>query len=113
MDATTQAAIGGCNYVVGADDVGESYDPLGHKVRVLDHVGGMADDAGNDHFAVRQFHVVPHGPLVFVAGIRRFEGVATSVDRQHYLDDVTHGDVGGVRAVPAPPAQVESNPLGR
>jgi len=35
------------DHVLAADDVGKANDPIGDETRMLDHVGRMADDAGN------------------------------------------------------------------
>ena len=76
---------------------------------MLDHVGGVADHAGQDQLVVGQFDVVPHTPLVLVADVAGFKRIGLAVDRQHDVDDVAHRDVGGVRAVPAAPAQMEAD----
>ena len=46
---------------------------------------------------------------MLVADVAGFEGVSLGIDGQHDLDDVAHRYVGGVRAVPTPPAQMEAD----
>src|SRR5262247_3288988 len=48
-----EAAIGAGDDVLAADEPGEPHNPLGDQRRMLDHVGGVADDAWNEHFACR------------------------------------------------------------
>jgi hypothetical protein len=79
---------------------------------MLDNVGGVADDAGNEQLAVRQFDVLPDAPFVLVADVAGFDRVRSGVDAEHQVDDVLQRDVGGVRAVPAAPADVEANTVG-
>ena len=53
----------------------------------------------------------PDLPFVLVAHVGGLEGVGPRVDLQHQVDDVPELDVGGVRAVPGTPAQVEPDLL--
>ena len=80
---------------------------------MLDHVGGMTDDAWKDQLAVWQFHVLPDFPLVLVADVADLKRIGMRVDRQHHLDDVAHGDVGRVRTVPTAPAQMKPDAVRR
>src|SRR5262245_4155071 len=41
-----EPAVGAGDDVLAADEAGESLDPLGDQLRVLDEVGGVADDTG-------------------------------------------------------------------
>ena len=107
MNAPAEPAVGRSDDPLPADEVGEAQDALGDQLRMLDHVGGVADDARQHQLVVGQLHLLPDLPLVLVADIAGLERVGVGVDRQHDLDDVPHRDVGRVRAVPASPAQVE------
>ena len=73
----------------------------------------MADDAGQDFLARGQLDVLPQLPLVLVPGVGCLERVIIAVDRQHQVDQVLHRNVGGMRAVPASPAQMEADFVGR
>ena len=55
----------------------------------------------------------PHPPLVLMPHVARFERVGAAVDRQHDIDNVLHRNVGGVRAVPASPAEMEPDAIPR
>ena len=48
-------------------------------------------------------------PFVLVAHVAGFERVGAGIDRQHHVDDVAQRNVGGVRAVPAAPAEVKAD----
>src|SRR5262245_33934039 len=67
MDAAAEAAVGGRDHALLADQVGEAHDPLGDELGMLDHVGSMAHDAGQDQLAVRELHVLTHFQLVLVS----------------------------------------------
>ena len=56
----------------------EALDPVGDDLRVLDHVGRVADDARQDLLAVRQLDVLPDPPLVLVADVGRLERVVVA-----------------------------------
>ena len=89
------------------DNIGEPQNTLGDKLRMLDHIGGMADDARQHQPVVGQLDLLPHLPFMLVPDIAGLERIGIRVDRQHDPDDVPHRDVGHVRAVPASPAQVK------
>src|ERR1700744_3526990 len=105
MNASAEAAIGAGDNAFAADAVGETQNALRHEFGMLDDVGGMADDAGQNYLVVRKLDVLPNRPLVLVADIAGFERIGLALHGQHDVDDIAHRDVGGVRAVPASPAQ--------
>ena len=55
--------------------LGEARDAVGDQLGMLDDVGGVAHDAGQDQLVVGQLDVVPHLPLVLVADIGGLERV--------------------------------------
>ena len=65
MYTSAEAAIGAGDHALGPHGAGEAFDPLGDQLGVLDHVGGVADDARHDQLAVGQFDVVPERPLAW------------------------------------------------
>src|SRR5579862_321449 len=97
MHAAAEAAIGRGDHPFPADALGETQNTLGDEFGMLHHVGGMADHAGKNDFAVGKLDVLPNRPFVLVAHIAGLERVALAFDRQHDLDDVTHRNIGGVR----------------
>ena len=113
MDAATEAAIGAGDNVFAADDLRVAHDAVGDDLRMLDDIGGMTDDAGNEQLSVRQLDVLPHAPFVLVADVTRFDRIGTGIDAKHQVDDVVERNVGGVRTVPAAPADVEADAVCR
>ena len=109
MNAATKPAIGTGNDVFAADNIGIAHDPICHHLRMLDDVRRVADDARNKQFAFRQLDVLPHAPFVLVAHVARFDRISAGVRAQHQIDDVLQRNVGGVRAVPASPANVKAD----
>lgn len=76
------------------------------------HIGGVRDHTGQDYAVVGELNVLPYGPLVFVAYVCGLEGEVAGVYFQGDVDDLLEGNVGGVRAVPGAPAQVETHLIG-
>ena len=113
MDAAAQAAVGAGDDVFLADDVGEGEDAVGYQFRVLDEVGGVADDAGDEDFSGGQFHIAPDFEFMFVTDVAGFDQVRLGVDTEHDVDDVAQGKIGGVRTMPAAPADVIAHAIDR
>src|SRR5262249_30252910 len=57
-----EAAVHTGKNVLFPQDISETPDALGHRLGVLDDVGGRVDDAGNDHLAVGHVDVLPPPP---------------------------------------------------
>ena len=95
-----QAAVGGGHDPLGADQGREALDAVGHELGVLQHVGGVGDDAGDEVLALGQGHIPPDPPLVLVADVGRLEAQPVGVHAQGQVDDLVEAEVGGVRAVP-------------
>src|SRR5258706_2519442 len=113
MDATAEAAIGAGDDVVAADDFSEGDDAVGYEFRVLDEIGGVADDAGNEDFSGGQFHSAPDFIFMFVTDVAGFDQVRLSIDPEHDIDDVAQRKVSGVRTMPAAPTDVKAYALHR
>ena len=65
VDAPAEAAIGAGDHVFAARHLGEAADAVGHQFGMLDYVGGVADDAGDEDFPLRQLGVLPDPPFMF------------------------------------------------
>ena len=59
LGALGEAAVGAGDDVLAADEVGVAHDPLGDQLRVLDAVGRVGDDAGDDDLAVGELDAAP------------------------------------------------------
>ena len=57
MDAAAEAAVGAGDDVLFADEFSERDDAIGYQFRVLDEVGGVADDTRNQDLPGGEFHV--------------------------------------------------------
>src|SRR5690606_26559401 len=62
-----EAAVGAAEHVLTADELRHAHEALGDEFGMLDHVGGMADDAGNELAAGGELRRLPHAPFVLVA----------------------------------------------
>ena len=83
-----ETAIGAGNDVVAPDQAGQPHDAFGNQFRMLDDVGGVADHAGNEHFALGQLGLFPHPPFVLVARIGAFDHQRADIEPQNNVDDV-------------------------
>ncbi len=95
----------------GSCEIRETFDAVGHEFGMFDDVRRVADDAGHDLLPVGKLHVLPHPPLVFVTDVGGLERVRPGVDVEHGFDEVLELEIGGVRAVPTAPAQMEADPV--
>src|SRR5258708_30478382 len=118
MDAAVErplreAAIGSGDHILAAQSLRVADDALGNELGWLDDVGGVADDAWDQHFALWQFNVLPDLPLMFVARIGPFDQKGADIGLHQYVDDVLERHVRGVRAWPASPTDVIADPVSR
>ena len=112
-DSRSEAAVGAGHHVLTANDPGITHQAFGDDFRVLDDVGGMADDAGDDHFALRKFHIFPNTPLVLVARVGGLDRVGVGLHLENDIDDVTERNVELMRPMIAAPAGMKANFLWR
>ena len=59
MDAAADAAVGAGDDVFFADELSERDYAMGCQFRMLDEVGGVADQVWELGFSRREFHVAP------------------------------------------------------
>ena len=104
--ALGKAAVGPAHHALAADEVRQAHEPLGDELRMLDDVRVVGDDAGDEHLALGQLHVLPQPPLVLVPGIRLLHQVVAGGHLQDQVDQVGERRVVDVRAVPAAEADV-------
>ena len=113
MDAAAEAAIGAGDDVLAADDRGVAQDAVGDQLRVLDEVGGMADDTRHQHLTRRQSGVLPHPPFMLVPHIGGLEGIGLRLHLEDEIDDVLERQIVGVRPMPAAASTNDSVPSPR
>ena len=68
-----EAAIGGRDHVLGADQLGKALDPGSDEFRMFDQARRVANDPGRQNLALGQLHSVPDARLVLVPHIGSFE----------------------------------------
>ena len=68
--------------------LGEAHDAVGHQLRMLQHVGGVADHAGDEDLAVRQLGVLPDLPFVLVAHVAGLDRVGLRLHLEQQVDHV-------------------------
>ena len=81
-------------------------DAVGDQLGVLDDIGRVTDDTGDQDLAVGQFDVLPDLPFMRVTDIAGFDRERPGTHLQQHVDDAPERQVGGVRPVPAAPADV-------
>ena len=82
MHAEYKTIIGAGDDVVAAEEAGEAHDALAHELRMLDDVGGVADDAWDQHLSGLKLRRLPDVPFVGVARIGGLERVMADADLQ-------------------------------
>ena len=92
--------------------MGVAHDALGHQFGMLHHIGGVADDAGDEDRAFRQLHILPHLPLMFVARVGALDHEGARLDLEDLVDDLAQRNIRRVRAGPAAPAHVIAHHVG-
>src|SRR5579885_757778 len=91
--ALAQPAVGPADHVLAPHQPREADQPLGHQLRVLDEVAGVAHHTGDEQLALREPHVLPDPPLMLVARVRRLDRVGLGGHAEDQVDDVAEGDV--------------------
>src|SRR5437868_10450968 len=75
MHAPAKTAICGGDDPLPAHQSGKPKDALGDELGMLDHIGGVADDTGEDQLPVGELYVLPHLPFVRVSDVAGLERV--------------------------------------
>src|SRR5579862_3325993 len=112
-DPGAEPAIGAGQHVLAADETGIAHQPLGHQIGVLDEVGAVADNAGNEDRAVGQLDLLEDAPFVLVARVGGLDRIAAGVDAEDQVDDVAQRNVVMVRPVKAAPADMQPHLVAR
>src|SRR5216684_5213010 len=76
---------------------------------MFDHIGSVADDTGGEHLAIGQLDMFPNLPFVLVPWIRGLDEISAGTYLENEIDDLLQGNIGGVGAGPASPANVITN----
>jgi hypothetical protein len=108
-----KTAISARDHVLAAHHAGESEYPLGHQLRMFDHVRSVADNPRRQHLALGQRDVLPNLPFVLVTGIRGFDEVSAGLNFENEIDDLLQWNVAGVRSRPTSPADVITDAIFR
>src|SRR5262249_21225088 len=108
-----EAAVRPRHQVLAADEARDAREALCDQLRMLDDVGGVADDAGYQLFPRRQLHALPYAPFVLGARVRALDEIGAGIDLQDQVDDILQRHIAGMRAGPAAPAHVIAHALRR
>ena len=73
----------------------------------------MADNTRDQDLPGGEFHVAPNFEFMFVTDVAGFDQVRLGVDTEHDVDDVAQRKIGGVRTMPAAPADVIAHSIDR
>jgi len=112
-DSSAQPAIRPGYDVLAAGESGVSDQPFGDQFRVLNEVARVADNSWHKRLPVRQLVILPHMPLVLMAGIGGLDRIAFGVYREDVVENVPKRNVVFVRTVVATSAHMEAYSLGR
>src|SRR5580704_5694020 len=111
MNSAAEAAIRAGNDVLAPRDPGEIEDAVGDDLGMLDDVGGVADDTRNQDLPFGQLDIPPDLPLVLVTDVAGLDRERPGAYLQQHVDDIFQRQVGGMRSVPAAPADVIADPV--
>ena len=106
-----EPAVGAGDDVLPADQARVLADAVGDELGMLDVVGRVPEQPGQQDLPVVQRHVGPDPPLVLVPRVGHLEGVGARVDPQHDRHHVGQRDVVQPRAVVEPVAGVQPDPV--
>jgi hypothetical protein len=67
----------------------------------------VADNTRNQDLSSGEFHVASDFEFMFVTEVAGFDPVRLRVDAEHDVDDVAQRKIGGMRTVPAVPADMK------
>jgi len=68
-DPGAETAIGAGQHILAADQIGVAHQTLGDQIRMLDKIGAVADNAGDERGAFRELYFLEYSPLLLVAGV--------------------------------------------
>src|SRR5215813_1599220 len=108
-----EAAVRPGDHIFAPDDRRVVADTLRDKLRVLDRIGVVADDARDEDLALWQLDVLPETPFVRVTRVRCLYRVGLDLHVQHQVDDILQWYVRVVRPLVCAPADVHPYPAGR
>src|ERR1700732_1815970 len=69
-DPGAEPAIGAGQDILAADEIGITPQPTGNEGGVLDEIGAMADNAGDQRRPLGELDVFEHAPFVLVTRVR-------------------------------------------
>src|SRR5215831_16431644 len=107
-----EAAVDASDDILAPHQVRVAYDALGNELRMLDEISRRIDHAWDDAFPVWQLHFFEDGPFVLVPGVGALKGDRRGPCLQHWLDDLTQGNVVVVRALVVAPAEMQAHARG-
>ena len=102
------AAIAAGNDVFAPHQLGITANALRNQFRMLDEIRFRFDDAGDQHLAVRQFHLFEQRPLVRMPRIGGLERDRNRLCHEYDVDDVRKRNVAMVRAFIVAPAEMHA-----
>src|SRR5215469_1979347 len=108
-DARAEPAIGPCEHVLAPDQPRIAHQALGDQIGVLDEIGAVADDAGDERCVSGKLYVLEDAPFVLVAGVRGLDRIASGTHTEDQVDNVAERNVVVVRSVEAAPAHMQSD----
>src|SRR6185503_8255469 len=108
-----KAAIGAGDHVLAADNTRQARNALGHQLRMLDDIGGMTDDTGNQHLARTELCIFPYLPFVFMTRVGALDDVGAHLHLQDQVDDLLERHVAGMWSRPGAPAHMIADAVSR
>src|SRR5215469_1358286 len=108
-DPRAESAIGAGEHIRAPDQPRIAHEALGDQIGMLDEVGAVADDAGDERCAFGELYFLEDAPFVLVAGVRGLDRIAASAHAEDQIDNVLERNVVVVRPVKTAPAHMQSD----
>src|SRR4249919_3208092 len=111
--ALREAAIGAGDHVFAAKHACQPGDALRNQLGMLDDIGGMADDARNQHLPRAELCIFPYLPFVLVTRVGALDDIGADFHLQDQVRDLLEWYVAGMRPGPGAPAHVIPDTVSR
>ena len=93
-DPCAKPAIGAGQHILAPDEARVAHEALGDEIGVLDEIGAMADDAGDEGRAVGQLQILEDPPFVLVTRVGGLNRIAPGIDPENEVNDVLEREIG-------------------
>src|SRR3990167_6207139 len=92
-DSRARAEVRTRHDIFATHQLGVLYQALCDRLRVFNEVAIVAGYPRNEHLPLGQLDILPHTPLMLMAGVRSLNGIALRAHLQDEIHDVSERDI--------------------